>query len=87
MRYAVLALDVWGNENDGFEVNDSRQIGTIDVDQTVYEDDQLLIDVLNEAGYLDNATVEDVVFDGDESRLEVSDNETYRPLLSLVLEQ
>lgn len=29
-RFAVLRLDVWGNETDGYEVNDAHRIATID---------------------------------------------------------
>lgn len=29
-RFEVLSLDVWGNETDGYEVNDAHRIATID---------------------------------------------------------
>ena len=28
-RYIVASLDVWGNSEDGFEVNDTRRIGSV----------------------------------------------------------
>lgn len=33
MRYFVRSLDVWGNEKDGYEVNDSYTCGSITVNE------------------------------------------------------
>jgi hypothetical protein len=51
--YTVWSLDVWGNDDDGYEVNDRCKVGTIDLDATtVIDSDQGLMEALIEAGYL-----------------------------------
>jgi hypothetical protein len=41
-KWRVFSLDVWGNEKDGYDVNDRRQVGTIDLKYKAFSDDQLL---------------------------------------------
>ena len=47
-KFQVWSLDVWGNETDGFDVNDRAKVGTIDlVDDCP---DMEVIDALVDAG-------------------------------------
>lgn len=48
-RYHVISLDVWGNEDDGFEVNDRHRIGWVEVDDT---SDEAMLDALRDAHFL-----------------------------------
>jgi hypothetical protein len=89
MRYTVASLDVIGNQNDGWEVNDQRQVGTLDITPEVFEEDQVLLDMLIAAEYIDaSTTIENVYFMGhDFAYLALHDDDTDRPLLALILEQ
>jgi hypothetical protein len=49
-KWRVLSLDVWGNPEDGFEVNDRYGIGKIELPED-YTDAQLLR-VLKDAGFV-----------------------------------
>lgn len=84
MRYVVASVDVLGNEEIGWDVNDTHQIGTIDISDEVINDDQLILDVLNEAQYTDNVTVEDYFIEGDDSYMTVRSEEDGRPMLALI---
>ena len=37
-KYKICSLDVWGNENDGYDINDYFTIGFVDLDQEKLED-------------------------------------------------
>lgn len=88
MRYIVASCDVVGNQHDGWEVNDQHQVGTIDISLEVAEDDQLVLDVLNANGFLENATIDDVYFMADGcDYMTIFNDETDRPVLALILEQ
>lgn len=41
MKYKVWCLDVWGNKEDGYTVNDRHEIGEIELSE-VPEDDEIL---------------------------------------------
>lgn len=87
MRFIVASLDVLGNISEGWEVNDQHQVGTIDISQEVAEDDQLTLNVLNANGFLENATIDDVYFMADGlDEIVIYDDETDRPVLTLILE-
>lgn len=51
MTFRVINhFDVWGNEDDGYEVNDSSSVGTIELDDDANDDE--LIAVLIHAGHV-----------------------------------
>lgn len=85
-HWRVLSLDVWGNDEDGYEVNDQTDVGGVVLRGEDYQDDQKVIDVLMEAGFL-SALAKDggVSVDGDEYFLYVTG--LGRPLLTLVRDQ
>ena len=86
MRIKVFSLDVWGNADEGFEINDLWSAGTIECDDPY--DDKAIVDALIDAGYLRDAARGRVrvEYDGnalDETRTPVEDAETGEPLYLL----
>lgn len=64
----------------------SQSIGTIDVTEAVYNDDDALIAVLASAGYVDRDESLDVIEDTD-NQVDIFEYETGTHLVSLVLVQ
>ena len=63
MIYEVRTLDVWGNEEDGFEVNDWRKVGQIEVADMATDEE--ILDALIGREYLSTRCVDvDDVGDG-----------------------
>jgi hypothetical protein len=84
-KFAVVSLDVWGNVEEGFEVNDQWKIGTVEFDADA--SDEEIVNVLIEDGYLTNGTkAEDLDFDGDDSFIMISAAETGLPIFNLIKE-
>ena len=48
-KFSILLNDVWGNAEDGFEVNDARRIGTITLSEED-TDEQILAKIAKEIG-------------------------------------
>lgn len=85
LTYTVLSLDVWGNEEDGFEVNDRCRVGTIDLDESLNSDDVLR--ELDGAGYVHASLCEVNDAIGDEYTLHIDSAQNGRPLLQLELQE
>jgi len=80
MKYNVCTLDVWGNENDGFEVNDSFKVGTINL-YAVSTDEQIL-NAISLLGYnVEGLEIEDY---SDNSFIAISEKETGKPVFNIV---
>lgn len=80
--YRVYSLDVWGNETDGFEVNDRRQIGTVEIEDDT--PDGSILGRLQAKGYLDESlSIIDVCIDGDDEVIFIDTTHTGYPLLQL----
>lgn len=83
--YDVWSYDVWGNEEDGFEVNDRSKIGTIDLSDADVDVDRQLINQLIKNGFLkENANVSDFAIDGCQYTLYVNVEANGYPLYELV---
>ena len=84
MQYRVINLDVWGNEDDGFEVNDLHNTGLI-VDLADDAEDDAIVSALVEVdAFQDHVTGADVTIDGDpEFTLFVDDAASSMPLFHL----
>lgn len=53
MRYRLIDYDVWGNDKDGYEVNQAFLTNTfIDLTDKIINDDKLLIKDLKKAGII-----------------------------------
>lgn len=79
--WRVFTLDVWGNEEDGFEVNDRREAGQIETSDEPTDNEVwsalLLADIAK--GPFRQAS-----FDGDaETTIFIEDRETGRPVFQL----
>lgn len=85
MRYAVASVDAIV-EFGGWAINDAHEMGAINIDARVLDDDQLILDILNECGYTQDLTIDDTEIDGDGECLTILDSESGRPLYQLILE-
>ncbi len=88
MRYTVASLDAV-LDHGNWEVNDQHSLGTLDITPEVFEEDQVLLDMLISSEYIDaTTTMDNVYFMGDDfSYLSIHDEDTDRPLFALILEQ
>jgi hypothetical protein len=84
-KYKLYTLDVWGNEIDGFEVNDRRQQGTIELPDD-FTDKQLL-DAIDDLVGLDHAELADIQYDGYPEYIEINDKDTGMYVFQLELER
>jgi hypothetical protein len=85
-KYRVVSLDVWGNAEDGYEVNDTRTAGYVELANDA--DDRDVLDVLIDHGYL-RAECSPVTVSlewSDESYCEVDERATGYPLYQLIAE-
>ncbi len=83
MRYTVASVDAI-HSREGWEINDLTDIGSVDLDATAIDDDQLILDILSEVGYVDGLTIDDTEIDGDDEVLTLVDFESGRPLYQLI---
>ena len=84
-KFRVWSLEAWGNEEDGFTVNDRREVGKISVANT---ENRTLFRALGNAHYLSGHDGPNAVdFDGDEEMILVEDAITGEPLFQLELEE
>lgn len=83
-QWNVVTYDVWGNADEGFEVNDSHGAGHIELEDEEHFDDQVLLEKLSEAGFLQGRELDDLSFDGDDTAVYINDAHTGEPLLGLV---
>lgn len=81
--WRVLELDLWGNDEDGYEVNDQHDVGAITLMSEDYQDDQKVLEALVDAGYLE--AEQDYSVDGDEYVLYITLESV--PVLTLVRDQ
>ena len=85
IKYTVCSLDVWGNSEEGYDVNDSFNVGTIELDPEI--SDQAVIQALVDQGFLTpNALDLAEVECNDESFIHIMDKADCRPVLNLLAE-
>ena len=84
IEFKVYYLDVWGNEEDGFEVNDRSQCGTIQL-PTDFTDQDLIRELIeNDILNAFSGTVKDkFTIDGDDTLIMIDEKSNGRPLLQL----
>lgn len=82
MKFTVWDLDVWGNSSEGFEVNNKRNCGTIELPEN-FTNEQLL-DVLKKDKFLKGeTTLEELSIDGDYTMINIDELESGMPLYML----
>lgn len=81
-EWEVRSYDVWGNAEDGWEVNDSFRVGTVSFADNA--SDETIISVLKNAGILsEKASVKNIDIDGDDDFITLNDSRDGMPLLEL----
>ena len=86
IKYVVCSLDVWGNADDGYDVNDSHCVGHIELDPEI--SDQAVIQALIDQGFLTPNAIELAEIDGqgDDQFIHIMDKADCRPVLNLLAE-
>lgn len=84
LTYTVWSLDVWGNAEDGYDINDRCKVGSVELDESL--ESAGVLAALSEAGYV-HAALCVVSDDSDEFNLYIESAHTSRPLLTLELEE
>ena len=88
MKYKIQFLDVWGNEEDGWEVN-AAYTSAYEIEVEREESDESIIDKLYQMELLSEygKSVAKIWDFSDEFFIVVEDGETGEPLFNLVLEE
>ena len=83
MKYELISYDVWGNDDDGYEVNQSYYTGqTVILDPDLYDDQ--ITDLLIIQGLIYESSRGRITYDGDaEYSLYAECNDTGKPLFEL----
>jgi hypothetical protein len=81
VKYYVWSLDVWGNEEDGFEVNDRSKAGSIELPEDGSDNAWMI--ALEDAGFLKDGSHKVGRIDGDDGFYHVEDKRNGRPWLQL----
>ena len=81
-KWRVFSLDVWGNANDGYEVNDRSGVGTIQLPEEFT--DAQLIRALKDAGIVRKTIrMSQVAIDGDDTWISIDDAKDGMPVFQL----
>ena len=83
-KFEIISLDVWGNESDGFQVNQAFNTGKF-IEFADDSDDGVIVDALKAGGFLvDTVMVDDVTIEGEiDFQLYIEHAETGEPLWHL----
>jgi len=84
MKARVWSLDVWGNEEDGWTVNDRSEIGTINLPEN-YKDKHVFRALMNKGFLLSWVTINDLEFEWHDYGYYVNDDTGY-PLFDIEFE-
>ncbi len=81
--YSIWSLDVWGNEEEGFEVNDRGCINrSVEIDDDATDSD--IIELMIDMGYLMAGSRDKGQIDGDsEYTMWIEDMDTLEPWIQL----
>jgi hypothetical protein len=84
-KWTVWSLDVWGNESEGFNVNDRCKVGQLETSDI---EDSTILAALIESDYLvDDVTLSDIRVSGDDYFLMIDDAKTGMPTFQLSREE
>ena len=78
-------FDVWGNEKDGWEVNDTASAGEFEIPEEIIEHDKRLLEFLVEHTRLQTSDLRKLEVDSDYGVIEVRDRKTKCPLYWLMM--
>lgn len=83
-KWNVITYDVWGNTEDGYEVNDSFTAGHIDLAEEEHFDDAAVLASLIEAGHVaEDTELNQLSFDGDDDVVYICDAFDGKPVISI----
>lgn len=83
-RFKVLSIDAWGNQEDGYEWNNSSLIGYVETD--INSDQSTLVDDLIDANILSplsRGIANECHLDDDQHNLVFCDPKTFEPLYAI----
>lgn len=85
--YEIRSLDVWGNPEDGYEVNDSWRCGSIEIADNAT--DAQIVRALQDVEYLNRELAADffTVDASDDSMISIDRAEDGKPILQLGKEE
>lgn len=88
-KVTIWSYDVWGNEDDGFDVNNRSCFAReIDLPEDAYNDDEKLVTWLIDIGFLaSHCKPSDISLDGDDMRIEIEQSENGLPLGCIEIDQ
>lgn len=81
--WILYDLDVWGNEDDGFEVNDWWAVKNLEFTEMEIQDDQAILNRLKEEGCLATSDPKYVEVVADYGFIQINVRDTGRPLYNL----
>jgi hypothetical protein len=83
MLVTINTYDVWGNEIDGYDINDIFKYGEFDFDYTTADDEQIL-DFLKGHYFNSSITLDDIDIDDDIDCIQISDAKNGRPVCEIL---
>jgi hypothetical protein len=87
-RWNTILYDVWGNDEDGYEVNDCFAGPPIELEGEQHFDNAIVLEKLMESGFQHyGATVDDLTFDSDEDIIYINDAKNGKPILCIQRDQ
>lgn len=85
--WVVYDLDVWGNEEDGYEVNDWWAVGELNFTDMEIQDDKVILEKMKKAGYLKTSDMRKLEVVADYGFIEIVERKTGKYLYNLELKK
>lgn len=85
--WVVYDLDVWGNEEDGYEVNDWWAVGELSFTDMEIQDDKVILEKMKKAGYLKTSDMRKLEVVADYGFIEIMERKTGKYLYNLELKK
>ena len=85
--WVVYDLDVWGNEEDGYEVNDWWAVGELSFTDMEIQDDKVILEKMKKAGYLKTSDMRELEIVADYGFIEIVERKTGKYLYNLELKK
>lgn len=87
-QWNIITYDVWGNDEDGYEVNDSHQSGIIHLEGDDCYDAAIILQKLQEASYFnDDVEVQHLSWDADDGIVYINDAVDGKPICCIQRDQ
>jgi hypothetical protein len=87
-KVSIITYDVWGNNKDGYEVNDKFRYGTFKTDISLLDTEKGVLNFLNEVFFNKKVSEKQIDIElVDENITYVSDAKNGKPLLEIIVER